>query len=108
MTDDPGVTDAAYTDLFRRYLDGASDAQSFRRDFYALMQCDARIGDTVRYAILQRVFFAGEDLVLDADLLVGEGRDDDEIDEPTFRRRIAAAARDLVRRPDDWESQHRA
>lgn len=108
MTDDPGVTDAAYTDLFRAYLDGASDAQSFRRSFYALMQSDERIGDEVRYAILQRVFFAGEDLVLDAHLPEGEGRDDDEIDEPTFRQRIAAAARDLAQRPDDGERQHRA
>ena len=108
MTDDPGVTDAAYTDLFRRYLDGAGDAQSFRRSFYALMQSDERIGDEVRYAILQRVFFACEDLVLDADLPAGEGRDDDEIDEATFRQRIAAAARDLAQSPDDWERRHRA
>lgn len=43
---------------------------------------------------------------MDADLPDGEDRDDDEIDEGTFREIAAKAARDLKHRPDDWESNH--
>lgn len=108
-TDDRGVMDAEYLDLLQRYLDGDQRAREFRSDFYAMVQRDTRLGDTARYEILQRIFFACEDLVLDEDL-PGEGavepgtRDGDEIDEPAFRERIAAAARDLATR-EDWEAK---
>lgn len=59
-----------------------------------------RVGDEERYAILQKVFFGLEDLVLD-----DHEREDDEIDEPEFRRIVLRAHRDLSHRRDDWEGR---
>ncbi|QNF93307.1 hypothetical protein [Janibacter sp. YB324] len=106
MNDELGVLDETYAALFDAFLSGAVEAAAFRSQFHATMTSDARLGDHVRYAILQRVFFGLEDLVLDADLPDGEERDDDEIDEGTFRDIVAKAAHDLKHRPDDWESNH--
>lgn len=106
MSPERGVLDATYSALFDNYLRGAVEAATFRRQFYSTMVSDARLGDEVRYAILQRVFFGLEDLVLDGDLPDGQGRDDDEIDEPEFREIVAEAADDLKHRPDDWEGDH--
>lgn len=103
-----GVLDETYAALFGTYLGGAVEAAAFRSQFYATMTSDARLGDDVRYAILQRVFFALEDLVLDVDLPDGEERDDDEIDEHEFREIVATAAHALTYRRDDWESNHTA
>lgn len=105
MSAEIGVPDRSYVELLTRYVDGRQGAGETRQDFYSLLQSDARVGDDERYAILQRVFFACEDLVLDSDLEPGEERDDDEIDEPTFREMLAAAAHDLTHRADDWESR---
>lgn len=106
VNDELGVLDETYAALFGTFLSGAVDTAFFRSQFYATMTSDARLGDDVRYAILQRVFFGLEDLVLDADLPDGEGRDDDEIDEVELREIVATAAHDLKHRPDDWEGSH--
>lgn len=103
---DLGVTDARYLDLLDSFLTGALPAGPFRRAFLDLQQVDARVGDDDRYAILQRVFFACEDLVLADDLADGEERDGDEIDEGTFRSRVRAAARDLSARDQGRQSRH--
>jgi len=107
MKDEFGVPDETYAALFDTFLSGAVEAAAFRSQFYATMTSDARLGDGVRYAILQRVFFGLEDLVLDADLPVCEERDDDEIDESVFREIVAKASHHLQHRSDDWEGTHR-
>lgn len=102
------MLDEAYSELFERFLSEAVAARGFRSQFYSIMASDARLSDEVRYAILQRVFFGLEDLVLDADLPEGEDREEDEIDEATFRVIVERAAHDLAHRPDDWEGAHGA
>lgn len=106
MNDELGVLDETYAALFDTFLSGDFEAAAFRSQFYSTMASDARLGDDVRYAILKRVFFGLEDLVLDADLPDGQERDADEIDEGTFREIVAKAAHDLKHRPDDWKSNH--
>ncbi|SMC83597.1 hypothetical protein [Janibacter indicus] len=106
MNDELGVLDETYAALFDTFLSGAVEAAAFRSQFYATVTSDARLGDDVRYAILQRVFFGLEDLVLDGDLPDGEERDHDEIDEAAFREILAKAARDLKHRPDGWEGSN--
>lgn len=101
-----GVLDEVYVELLARYLDGRQDAARTRQGFYSLYQSDARVGDGERYAILQRVFLAFEDAVLDSDL--GDElqeRDEGDLDEPALRAVLAAAAHDLAHRVDDWESR---
>lgn len=106
MTADTGVPDSVYSTLVERFLSGTLTAQAFRSQFYSTLASDARLSDEVRYAILQRVFFGLEDLILDADLPAGEEREEDEIDEAAFRVILERAAHDLAHRPDDWEGAH--
>lgn len=58
MSTDIGVRDETNSTVLASFLSRAITAQAFRSQFYSIMASDARLADEVRYAILQRVFFA--------------------------------------------------
>lgn len=100
MSMELGVLDAQYVALMDRLTSGEVTSTSFRREFYRAMQSDGRVDDDERYRILQKVFFACEDLVVEDDL-----REEGEIDEAVFRDIVTEAARALRHREVDWEGQ---
>lgn len=95
-----GVPDATYLALLES-LPGREDVDAFGHECATLMQSDQRLTDEERNEILNRVFFAWDDPVLD-DQLRDEAED---IDEDEFRQIVAEAAHALRSRCDDWEGR---